>query len=583
MNMKRLIYKSILFFVVLMMSFSLYGTTSLKNDSEKKNTVPTVNVRMPFTKGLNLTKWLEPFGFGNSSSTHFGKSDFVDIKSLGVEIVRIPIHFEQWSLGKPDYIIPDWLWEKIDSAVEWCTELKMYMIIDFHNACDAASKTKPDVEKMLLKIWEQIATRYKDSSEYVLYEIMNEPHFKSGNNEADLKKWGKIQGNVLKLIRSIDKKHTVIVGAELWNSLNFITTIPDYDDDNLIYNFHDYSPFLFTHQGAEWTDINRLQKIPFPYVKEKMPPLPKNATASEVWHHKNYEKEASEEVLVEPLNKAVEFANKRNVALMCNEYGVYMNHADKEERASWYRIKSKWFEERGIIRVSWDYTGGLGIFNNHEGNFPEDLNVELIKAMGLNVPPMTKRVRYTWIESATKKNDYTIYKNGLAENVRFDGWLQSDKEKVDFFKKDFKDDDSYIYIPNAKAYNSFQFDFRGICDLSQLKDSGKKLEFEIRSNQKDLRLDVYFRNKDDPSNGIKGKPWRCGVFLRKSWVTYDGQWHKVSIPLTKFKDYGAWDNYENKWYNSEQQFDWKKIEKLCFDFAEIPCNKDVSIRNIQIK
>ena len=87
MNMKRLIYKSILFFVVLMMSFSLYARSLVKKDSEKKNSVPTVNVRMPFTKGLNLTKWLEPFGFGNSSSTHFGKSDFVDIKSLGVEIV----------------------------------------------------------------------------------------------------------------------------------------------------------------------------------------------------------------------------------------------------------------------------------------------------------------------------------------------------------------------------------------------------------------------------------------------------------------------------------------------------------------
>lgn len=553
------------------------------DDLEKKLNVPKVNVTMPFTKGLNLSGWLEPFGVSNATSTYYGKSDFEDIKSLGVEIVRIPIHFEEWSSGKPDYIVPDWLWNKIDDAIQWCTELKMYMIIDFHNNCDGKSKTKPNVEKMLLKIWSQIARRYKDSSEYVLYEIMNEPHMKSGNLQADLKKWGKIQGNVLKLIRSIDTKHTVIVGAENWNSLDGLFTLPDYEDNNLIYNFHDYSPFLFTHQGASWTDIERLKNIPFPYVKEKMPPLPKNATNSERWYYENYQNDSTEEKLVEPLNRIVEFANKRNVALMCNEYGVYMNYADNEERTNWYRMKAKWMEERGIIRVSWDYKGGFGIFNKQEGMFPEDLNTVLLEGMDFNVPPMEKRQRKTWLDKAVETGNFSMYKNGFTDNVRLEGWIDSGKEKVDLQKKDFASDDSYIYIPKAKPYNSIQLNFKGTCDFSGLMESGKRLEFEIRSKQKDLKLDVYFRDKTVPEKGLKGKEWRAGIFIRNDLVASDGEWHKVSVPLKDFADYGAWDSLEEKWYNPEGFFDWSNIDRLVFDFVEVDVKNEISIRNIEIK
>lgn len=545
--------------------------------------IQKVEVTMPFTKGLNLTSWLEPFGLSNANSSKFGKSDFQDIKSLGVEIVRIPIHFEEWSSGEPDYIIPEWLWKKIDNAISWCTELEMYMIIDFHNNCDGNSKTRSDIEKVLLKIWPQIAQRYKDSSKYVLYEVMNEPHMKSQNIQNDYKKWAKIQGNVLKAIRAIDSKHTVIVGGEGWNSIEGLQYLPDYKDDNLIFNFHDYSPFLFTHQGASWTDLKQIKNIPFPYVAEKMPPLPKNPTSSEYWNSKNYPQDSKEEVLVEPLNKAVEIANKRKVALMCNEYGVYMPYADNEERTNWYRMKAKWFEERGIIRVSWDYKGGFGIFNKEDGNFPEDLNIPLIKGMGFKVPPMEKRNRPNWLEAATQKNDFTIYKNGFSENLQPNGWINPIKGKVNLTQTDSSGKDSYIYIPSAKAYNSIQCYFKGKCDFTPLVQQGKKLEFEIRTKEKDLRLNVYFRNQFNSEQGKAGLEWRSAIYVRNNYVPADGNWHKISVPLNNFSEQGAWDNADEKWYNPENLFTWEEVDCICFDFADIDLKNETCIRNIEIK
>ena len=566
--MKKLIALVLLFAVV----------TCLFAAKEKE--VPKVNKVMPFTKGLNLTGWLEGYDNSNWRSELFGRQDFEDIKSLGVEIVRIPIFFEEFSSGEPDYIVEDWLWEKIDNAVKWCTELEMYMIIDFHNDCGGIAKTRPDIEKVLLEIWPQIAERYKDSGKYVLYEVYNEPHMQSGNNAADVAKWGKIQGNVLKKIREIDKTHTVIVGAERWNSVTELLKLPDYKDDNLIYNFHDYTPSLFTQQGASYSGLQNVRHIPFPYSKEKMPPIPKNATDSEKWLMENYKQQSSEATLAKPLDEAVKFANKRGVVLMCNEYGVEMTYADSEERINWYRLKSKWMDERNIIRLSWDYRDKFGVFTNDsnfptEARFPEDLNTDLLKAMGFNVPSLEPRSRPSWFENAQKSGDYTIYKNGSAKGIYITG------SRID--TKISENDETCIYIPKANPYNFVTWSFDKACDLSNLVKSGKSLEFEIRSNQKNLNLSVYFMDKEIKGSGKTNYPWRCQTSINDKLVPADGKWHKVSIPLKEFADVGAWVESEQKYYSGEGLFSWSKVNELRFEFGEKGLQNDVSIRNIAIR
>ncbi len=539
-----------------------------------------VNRKLPFTKGLNLSSWLEPFGFANSSKDWFGEQDFKDIKSLGVEAVRVPIHFETWSSGAPDYIVEDWVWEYVDNAVAWCEHLGMYILIDFHNLCDENSYTKPDVEKMLSKIWPQIAERYKDRSAYVLYEVYNEPH------GIDCAKWGKVQGKIIKLIRSIDKKHSIIVGAADFNSIEKLLSLPKYNDDNLIYNFHEYSPFLFTHQGAAWTYTKRLTKIPFPYVKEKMPPLPPEPTDSEKWIMENYPADSSEQNLVAPLDKAVAFVNKRNAALMCNEYGVYMPFADVNERANWYRQKAAWLSDRNIARLSWDYKGGFGIFKKIEGaEFPYDVDATVVKAMGFTPPQVSgnagSAANNYWIDNAKKQGHYTIYRNTVAKGIKLSGWMSTENNMQNRLgARDENGGDAFIHIPACDMYNGIEFDFGKESDFSSLAAADLKLEFEVRSNTPNQKLSVYFRNlTPDDEKRPKVKAWRA---INSLTLKSDGKWHKVSIPLSEFKDSGAWNVSDNKWYNSEGLFDWHKVRALIFDFQS-PVTKGISFRNIEIK
>ena len=559
------------------------AATCLFAAKEKK--VPRVNKTMPFSKGINLSNWLmgnQPYDVAN-----YGKQDFEDIKSLGADITRLYIMFEEFSSGEPDFIIPNWLWKRIDDAVAWCTELKLYLIIDFQNNCDGNSKTRPDVENMLEKIWPQIAERYKDSGKYVLYEIYNEPHMRSGNIAADVSKWNKIQGRILKLIRTIDTKHTVIVGAEGWNSVVQLLKLPDYEDDNIILNFHDYSPMLFTHQGATWSDFKHLTGVPFPYNKSKMPPLPKNATDAEKWGWENYKQESSEATLVKPLDDAVKFANKHGLPLMCNEWGVSMEYADKEERVNWYRLKAKWMDERNIIRLSHDYKDRFGIFNTPSSfaNFPEDVNVELIEAMGYKIPSGIKPRSRNWLETSYNNGEYAIYKNGLAKNLICTAWTTYIR-KNEFITFDNQADDNgglYIAIPNAEKYNPLPFEFNKVYDFTPFVDKGLCLEFEVKTTQNNFNLYVYFMDSLDDSLGKQGYEWQAGYSIRNKEGLNDGKWHKVRIPLKDMKDNGTWNEAEQKWYNGEGLFTWKRIKHLRFDFGEKDLTEECCLRNIVIR
>ena len=549
----------------------------------KEKEVPKVEKTMPFSKGICLGNWLCDYGNGNVNSSYFRRQDFEDMKTLGVEIVRVNITFEEFSSGEPDYIVEDWLWEKIDDSVEWCTELKMYMIITFMNGTGSGSKTKPDVEKMLLKIWPQITARYKDSSEYILYEIYNEPHFLSGNLAGDVSKWNKIQGNVLKKIRETDKTRTVIVGAENWNGIEEVLKLPDYKDDNIILNFHDYNPFLFTHQAVTWTGVGRFKHVPFPYVKEKMPPIPENPTDSEKWCYESYPEMSKETTLVKPLDNAVKFANKRGLALMCNEFGANVA-IDNTERVNWIKSKVNWMDERNIIRLNHEYKGYWAIFNNTklnplEARFPEDLNIEVIKALGFNVPQEKSRKHYSWFENAKKTNDYTIYRNGFAKGVyASDGWADC---RIN--KKDAGEEDTYIYLPKADAWATIKLLFGENYDFSDLVNSGKSLEFEVRTTQKDLKLCAFFAAQEIEGIGKEGLPWDCEYVVSGKSIPADGKWHKVSIPLKNFRDNGAWSDIEQKSYPPEGKFSWKKIYCLKFAMGENGLKDNLSIRNIAIR
>ncbi len=336
----------------------------------------------PFTRGVNFSNWMEFRTPADVDRNMFTRKDFENIKKLGCDVVRVPIHFELLCGPKPKYTINKKIFAIMDDLATWAEEFQIYVIFDFHNNTAGGTKTQDGIEKILLAIWGQVSERYSSSTKYICYEIMNEPHGIANS------KWAKVLGNVIKCIREHDAEHYIIAGGADWNSFAALKELPDYGDPKLIYTFHFYEPMLFTHQGAEWNDIKRLKGIPFPYDKARMPKLPKSPTDSEKWYFSkdyNYAEKGTPEAVAQFFDQYVEFSQKRNVPVYCGEFGVYNKYAAHEDRIAWYEITARLLDEKGISHTSWDYYGGFGLFKNGSKNrFPEDLDMDLLKALGLN-------------------------------------------------------------------------------------------------------------------------------------------------------------------------------------------------------
>lgn len=339
--------------------------------------------QVPFKRGVNLTNWFQTNGAGKIQFAKYTKTDFANIRSLGCDIIRLPINLFSMTGGKPEYILDPIFLNYLDQAIDWSEELGLNLMIDNHSRDDIASKN-PDLEAILIKVWEQLAARYKNRSGLILFEIMNEP------NGLSTEVWGKIQQSAINAIRKSDTRHTIVVGPSSYNTYNELSKLPAYTDPNLLYTFHFYDPFLFTHQGSTWANpaLASLSEVPFPYSSETMPSRP--AELAGTWvnsTYTNYPKDGNVTKIKQLIDIATNFGTERRVKIFCGEFGVYQKSSKDADRVYWYGEVRKYLEEKGIPWTIWDYHGGFGLFlKGSEGLFEKDLNIPMVKALGLKAP-----------------------------------------------------------------------------------------------------------------------------------------------------------------------------------------------------
>jgi endoglucanase len=454
----------------------------------------------------------------------------------------------------PSYTLNAMLLRFLDKAVDWAEKHEMYIIIDNHSF-DPVEPTSNDIDKILLPVWAQIAERYKNRSDYVIYEILNEPHGISD------KRWGEIQGAAIDTIRKIDQKHPIMVGGTDYNSIAKLSAMPVYSDSNLIYTFHFYDPHMFTHQGANWGEpsMASLAMVPFPADSRRMPPTPADLRGTWVADAlRNYARDATPAKLYSTLDRVVAFAKARDVPVFCGEFGVYMIQSPEADRIKWYKIVSDALDRRNIARTSWDYYGGFGIFNNQRGgNFHADLNTGVVSAMGFTPPPQRNQ------PPEPIKSGFTIYDDYPGKEFSVGYW----GAEVDFslYNTNTAEGEFAIRWGNAAQYDVFWFGFDRNGDFSNLAASGIP-EFAART-EKPVRFDVRFVNPEivTPAGKVDSIPWRMRYSIDEVQLPPDGKWHTIRIPLSAMREHGAWINAQQKWIAPEGKFSWKNVERLEFD------------------
>jgi endoglucanase len=503
---------------------------------------------MPFTKGVNLTNWFQVNEVGQIQINKYTKKDFEQLKSLGCDVIRLPIHLHSHTSGQPNFEVNPLLFEFLDEIVTWAEDLNMHIILDNHTF-DPSGFTPLTIDLPLLKIWPQIAQHFNGKYKNIYFEILNEPN---GITDAA---WNQIQGKVVTAIRQVNKEHTIIVGPANWNNYQNLKSMPVYEDKNLIYTFHFYEPFLFTHQGASWTtpSMSSLKDVPFPYQKSKMPGFPNQLKGTWVESAFNdYGRIGHIDYVKEQLSIVVKFAKERNVPIFCGEFGVFASASPEVDRTFWYEYIRKELESQKISWTIWDYHGSFGLFENGtNGLFDFDLNIPLLKALGLNVPAQSN------YEKKPLDSEKWLYRERLSSELKESSYGAG---LINYYSKDNSFAGKYaISWKNPKQYDAIGWEFHPEVDASLMVQQNFVLSFYVKGNIIGKSIDVRFL---DSKTGPGDRPWRITYRLDDKIVKWDNSWQLIQIPLSKFKEQGAWD--ENKWHNPEGKFDWTSVDRIEF-------------------
>ncbi|MBO0934164.1 cellulase family glycosylhydrolase [Fibrella aquatilis] len=323
--------------------------------------------------GMNLS-YLDNYWNG-SKARHFSdfakpadvairKQRLADLAKAGFKTVRIPVCFGAWASVQPPYKwdTPDQLYAP-DSLVKWALANNLNVLIDLHHVEFDRSIAGADTTARVNWLWQQIAERYKTTDpEKVLFELRNEP------NGMTAATWRKQADVLIQTVRAIAPNHTLVVGFHDWNGRDAMLQSEPFADPNIIYTFHFYDPFIFTHQGATWAGqgIPDLKGIPFPATKGVTINVP--ASAKGTWVESainNYANEATYDAIYKSLSAAKAWSVAKNVPIFLGEFGSYNLNATPTSRCQHAEAIYYALSKLQIPSAWWEWDGGFSMFGSN--------------------------------------------------------------------------------------------------------------------------------------------------------------------------------------------------------------------------
>ena len=305
--------------------------------------------------GMNIS-WLEQtWNTRALSSTPVGNNDFFLLKKLGFKSIRLPVAFEYYAAKRVP--ITEVL-KHVDKVLGYCKQNGLKLVIDYHYGKLNDSNYVKETQ-FIIKTWNILANRYlKVPADQLFFEIYNEPP------PMNPQLWKDAAYNIVNAIRKIDRKRTLLVGASNYNSIYELSRMVRLPDENIIYTYHFYEPFFFTHQGAEWVGNQAATTgVPFPYNVEKFPVI--NPKAKGTWGETNYyqyKKDGNEQSVKDKLQIVKNWSGTYYVPVLCSEYGVYNQFADMESRCRYIKAVKQALRQLQMPGMLWEYNGNFSIF-----------------------------------------------------------------------------------------------------------------------------------------------------------------------------------------------------------------------------
>ncbi|MBE5941433.1 MAG: endoglucanase [Lachnospiraceae bacterium] len=167
---------------------------------------------------------------------YVNKDAFSDLSKYGVNAIRLAMYTADYN-GYCSGGNQGELENIIDNGVKACTELGMYVIVDWHILNDNDPNQNKDSAKTF---FDKMSKKYA-GQDNVIYEICNEPN--GGTTWESVKAYAE---EIIPVIRKNDKDALIIVGTPTWSQdVDIASKNPIKNQENILYAVHFYAA---THQ-----------------------------------------------------------------------------------------------------------------------------------------------------------------------------------------------------------------------------------------------------------------------------------------------------------------------------------------------
>jgi endoglucanase len=322
----------------------------LGNDAAPGASPGAVAAATAIGRGVNFGNMLEAPTEGAWGLTV--TDDFVDqATAAGFTSVRLPVRWSNHAGADAPFTIDAAFLARVESVVDKLLTKGLVVVLNMHHyrqldgdprdpGESAVAEAVVDVRFVML--WEQIAARFRGRGPRLLFELYNEPHGRL-NGEA----WNVLAARALGVVRKTNPDRVVVIGPTSWNAATDLRVLRLPNDAHLIVTVHNYAPFAFTHQGAEWVS----------------PVLPVGVPCCSA---------SQQAEMVAPLEVARAWAATTRYPVFVGEFGAY-GKADEASRIAFTRTMREAMEARGMRWTYWEFAAGFGVYDPATRRFRQGL------------------------------------------------------------------------------------------------------------------------------------------------------------------------------------------------------------------
>ena len=216
--------------------------------------------------------------WGNPLTT---KELFAYVRETGFDFVRIPVTYKNHFKMEPGYEIDKAWLDRVQQIVDYALECDLKVIINIHHDCTTSGDNKiwfiadlahyDTTRDILTSLWSQIAERFKDYDNNLIFETLNEPAYANtkyqghGNDESRYV-LGKLNIETLNAIRATggenESRFVMLPTHGACNNYDTNSAFVFPDDPHVLVSVHGYvetdSKF---HDITVWHNLFMIQKF----------------------------------------------------------------------------------------------------------------------------------------------------------------------------------------------------------------------------------------------------------------------------------------------------------------------------------